>query len=413
MEKLSILRKARIGVLVASVIFSGCKDNDGGGRSNFTRMNIEEAKTLFIASSNSVSKMYGIKNSSLKSTSEDEEVYEINCLDENNNPIEEKIPSYIHDAGKWLVVIFDVRQGYEAYFVKKTDGSVYKIPDEYFPSKNENNDLFFNHNINIWRFRHTNQIRDMDFMYFGYDNDNNIYYPITRCPSTFGVCPRILYKVSSITSATINFKQISDDNDNVGSYCIDDNGNIVYGSGSEQMRYCSANGDLGEPVPTIVRYNHGAPIEIYRFIWAGTDGIMSLKEEYREQLPDGTFVTSPGRRYLMKMENGKFVKKREITFDFDHFYPSSFNVFYVHGKVIYSHYDESTATLIDISSENSYRETPCSVEANIVINDELYNFDKDIFSLTHINIDNGAITPVFTLDKSVLSDYIIQLSGVI
>jgi len=71
----NFLKKACIGVLVASAIFSGCKDGDNGSNGNFTRMNIENAKTLFIASSNSVSKMYGIKNSSLKSTSEGDEIY--------------------------------------------------------------------------------------------------------------------------------------------------------------------------------------------------------------------------------------------------------------------------------------------------------------------------------------------------
>ena len=405
----NFLRRACIGVLVSSIIFSGCKNDDGGSKSKFTRMNIKDAKTLFIASSNSGSKMYGVKNSSLKSTSEGDEIYEISYLDENDKPIEEKIPNCIHDAGDFLIVIFSERFSEpDAYFVKKSDGSVYKIPDEYFPSINGNNELFFNQNTNIRRFRYTNFINDFDFLNFCYDKDKNIYYTITICPG-IGACPQILYKVSSITSASINFKQVSNENDNVWGYCIDDNGNLIYSSG-EHMRYVSANGSIGNPIPIIVRQKYGDfPLEIYRFVWAGTDGIMSLKEETAEQLPDGGIIVSSEypRYFLMKMENGQFVKKREITLDFSKGYPSSYNVFYVHGKVIYSHYYGSTATLVDISNENSYREIPCSVEANIVINGELYHFDRNTFSLTHINIDNGTTTQIFTLDKSVLNDYII------
>lgn len=396
------------------MVATSCNKEDKKGK--FSRMNIVDAKTLYIASANSVSKMYGIKNSSLKSTSDGDEVYEINYLDENDNPIEDKTPSYIYDAGDFLIVIFEQHKQYysgwvtkrEAYLVKKSNGLVYEIPDEYFPSINGNNELFFNKNTNIRRFRYSNVINDFDFLNFCYDKDKNIYYTITRC-SGMGGCPQILYKVSPISSATINFQQVSDNNDNVWGYCIDNHGNLIYGSGYEQMRYGSTNGSFSEPIPTIFRYFNDAPLEIYRFVWVGTDGIMSLKEETAEQLPDGGILVSSEypKYFLMKIENGKFVRKREIMLDFSNGYPSSYNVFYVQGKVIYSHYNKNTATLVDISNENSYQEIPCSVEANIVINGELYHFDRNTFSLTHINIDSGTTTPIFALDKSVLNGYII------
>ena len=65
----------------------------------------------------------------------------------------------------------------------------------------------------------------------------------------------------------------------------------------------------------------------------------------------------------------------------------------------------NTSTLVDISSENLYCEIPCSVKANAVINDKLYNYNAESFSLTHIDGDNGATTLIFDLDKSLLSDF--------
>lgn len=416
MNRKNFLRKACIGVLMASIIFSSCTDNDNDGKDSkgsFTRMNIEGAKTLFISSSNSGAKMYGIKKSSLKSTSGSEEIYEINYLDENDKPIEDKIPNYIYDAGDFLVVFFKKVSGWvveeEVYFVRKTDGRVYEVPDEYFPSLDEYNELMFNSNINKRRFRHTNTINDLDFLNICYDKYNNFYYKAIRCLSN-GECPQILYRVSSISHAAINFKQVSAENEKVWGFCVDDAGNIIYSrAGGEWMRYISADGIIGEPIPVIIRTNWDAPVSAYKFIWKGANGIMALFTVWGEYDSDGWYSSYPkSRHYLMKLENGKFVKVREISLELSNNYPSSYNVFYVQGKVIYSHYFGNSATLVDISGENSYREIPCSVEANIVINDKLYNFDNNTFSLTYIDIDNGATTPVFTLDKSVLSDYFIR-----
>jgi len=415
MNRGSFLRKAYIGILVVSAIFSGCRNDESGSNNNkgsFTQMNIKDAKTLFIASSNLSSKMYGIKKSSLRSTSEGEEIYEINYLDENGNRIEEKIPNYIYDAGDFLIVFFKKSQGWvveeEVYFVRKTDGVVYEAPNEYFPTPCGSNGLIFNSNLNKRRFRFSDSINDLDFLNISYDRDNNFYYTAIRCSSN-GECPNTLYRASAISSAAINFKQVSAENETVDDFCVDDTGNIIYiRAGGEWMRYISANGIIGELIPIITKTNWDAPVSAYKFIWNGTDGIMALLTVWGEYSSDGWYTSYPkSRNYLMKLENGQFVKIKEISLEFNNNYPSSYNVFYVHGKVIYSHYYGSTSTLVDISNENSYREIPCSVEANIVINDALYSFNKNTFSLTHINIDNGTTTPIFTLDKSGLSDYFI------
>ena len=109
----------------------------------------------------------------------------------------------------------------------------------------------------------------------------------------------------------------------------------------------------------------------------------------------------------MKLKDGQFEKAKELKLKFvgDNL-PSSYNVFYAEGKVMYSHFFDGVATLVDISNMDSYREIPCAVEANIVINDKLYNFNKETFSLTRINIENGATTPVFSLNMSPLNGYI-------
>jgi hypothetical protein len=234
-----------------------------------------------------------------------------------------------------------------------------------------------------------------------------MYYTAIRCLSD-GSCPHILYQVSSITSASINFKQISDVNDRVRGWCMDDAGNMIYSfniwTEDRRMRFRSVDGSFSEPIPVV----SDAFVEVYRFVWKGTDGFMALLQCRGEYDSDGGYTGFPNpRHYLMKMENGKFVKKRELSLEFGYGgnYPSSANVFYVKEKVIYNHYWGGTTTLVDISNENSYREIPCSAVANIVINDELYNFDKNNFSLTHINISNGVATSIFALDKSALSDY--------
>jgi len=398
-----------ISIAAMSCKDDGKKDNDAG---KFARMNIAEAKLLFIASSASSSKLYGIKNSSSLRSSSDtgDEIYEIEYLDDNDKPIKDKTPDYIYDAGDFLIVFFKNSAGWvveeEAYFVRKTDGTVYEVPNEYIPSLSGYNELIFNSTINKRRFRYTNTINDMDFLNFCYDKNKNIYYTVIRCLSN-GECPLILYRVSSISNAVINYKQISTENETVWGFCTDDAGNVIYGrAGGEWMRYISSDGNIGKPIPVITRTNWDEPVSVYKFVWNGSNGIMAFLTVLGEYTSDGWYTSYPKNKYyLMVMENGQFVKKREITLDFSNNYPSSYNVFHVQGKVIYSHYFGNTATLVDISGEKSYREIPCSVEANIIINDKLYNFDKNAFSLTYINIDNGTTSPIFALNKSALSDY--------
>ncbi|MDR2146307.1 MAG: hypothetical protein LBE91_07610 [Tannerella sp.] len=406
-----------IWIFSISVIATSCREDivkDSGGEKTgkLARMNIADAKLLFITSGESGVKLYGVKNSSLlKSTSEmSDEIYEIEYLDENGKPVEDKIPRSIYDAGDFLIVFFREVDGWvvaeEAYFVRKADGAVYEVPNEYIPSSDGYNELIFNSNVNRQGFKYPG---NGDFLNISFDGNDNFYYTAIRCLSS-GECPHILYRVSSISNSGIDFRQVSAENETVWGFCMDDAGNSIYcRAGGEWLRYVSADGNMGEPIPVITRTGWDAPVSVYRFVWNGTDGIMALLAVWGEYDSEGWYNAYPeNRHYLMKLKNGQFEKTREISLDFSRNFPSSYNVFYVQGKVIYSHYSGSSTILVDISGENSYREIPCPVGANIVINGKLYNFDENTFSLTHINIDNGTATPVFALNKSVLNDYVIS-----
>ena len=328
----------------------------------FTRMNIEDAKTLFIASSNSGSKIYGVKKTSLKSTSEtDEEIYEIDFLDENGEQTEKKNPNHIFDAGDFVIVMFDYG---ESYFVNKTSGLIYAIPYEYNPTCWEYG-LFFQ---NI-------------FLNSGYklyvDKNNNVYYNSGE----------YLCQVSSITSAAIQFKQVSAVNDKVyGSFCVDDDGQILYQTSVQKMRYRKSD-------DSFINMEQD-----FTFIWKGTDGLMYaiIWEHYD--------------LYLIKIKNGEIIKLKNVTHsngdDYSYNYYFKFeNVFYIQGKIIgipdynYDNY------LVDISSESLYKEIPCLVKPNMVLNNQLCYFDDKTFSCKIINIDNGEASLLYDLNESKLSNY--------
>ena len=403
-----------IWIISMSILTTSCKDDalkdEKSGK--VSHMNIANAKTLYITSHESISKLYGIKKSSmLRSMSEtDGEIYEIEYFDEDSKPIEGKSPHYIYDAGDFLILFFKRSEGWlveeEVCFVRKIDGVVFEIADDYIPSISGYNGLIFNSNVNK-RSIYSNVVGDLDFINICYDKNDNFYYTAILCQND-GTCPHTLYRVPSISNAAINFKQISAESETVWGFCVDDAGNAIYGrAGGEWMRYVSNSGVISEPIPVIIRAkNSDYPLENYLFVWTGTDGIMSLKVERGEQFSDGSFTShQTPKYYLMKMEDGQFIKKREVMLDFSNSSPSSYNVFYINRRVLYSHYNGSTTTLVDISNESSYCEIPCSVKANAVINDKLYNFNAESFSLTHIDVDNGATTLIYDLDKSLLSDF--------
>ena len=374
---LAMKRISLLFVLCASLMFiASCdkgKDEDKSGK--FNRMNIEEAKTLFITSSDTGSKIYGVKKSSSKSTADiDGEIYEISYLDENGNQIEKNFnPTDILDAGDFVIVKFD---GHESYFINKTNGLIYAIPEDYFPTAAIHRpDAFF--------FSTTGKIQ--------LDKNKNIYY-INEGASASLMWG--LYKVSSIASSAIQFNQVSAVNDKIYGFCVDDLGQILYSHNNGQLfRIRKSDGSFAN-------IDRNTLDEYMLCVWKGTDGLMYGIMRY-------TVDYDPNNFYLMKIQEGQIIKIRDVYQEFEYFpqYISTVDniVFYVQGK-IFLNIPQGTG-FINISSGSLYKEIPCSVKPNMVLNDQLCYFDDKTFSCTLINIDTGETSLLFDLDESRLSNY--------
>lgn len=399
-------------VLCLTLIMLSCQDTIDGEEQTgrLKHMTIEDAKSLFITSHDAGATLYGVKHtSSLRSTvGSGEDIYEIEYHDQAGKRIKVLKPFHVRDLGSHLLAIFQEQgNNSEFYLVRKSDGKAFMIPEAYIPSLSGNNDRLYNRSVNK-RFYRTNYIdSDWDFLDIVNDDSNNLYYTAIGCNDS-GTCPHVLYRVSPAANGEFSFKPLSVENETVWGYCVDGNGNVLYGvTGGQWMRFVPADGVHGELIPTVTKTNGDSPISVCNFVWSGKEGIMALYSfmgDYDEESYTFTPYQEP-RHFLMSLKNGQFEKVRELTLPFTNYYPSSTNLFHVAGRVIYSHYLAGFATLIDLSSEESYSETPSPVQVNMVIDDQIYYFDKNSFALTRVNINDGTTTPVFTLDRIRLEGY--------
>ena len=270
-----------VWVFSLSMITLSCKDDieDEKKAGKLTRMNIEEAKLLYISSQNASAKLYGVKKaSSLRSTSgKDDQVYEVAYYDNKGNTIEGKSPHYLYDAQDYLMAIFKDPQdsyAYEGYFVRKKDGMAFEIPREYIPIEDGHNDMIFNANTNKRRFKYIPVLQNWDFLNTCFDKYDNLYYSTSKCLSS-GTCPNILHRISITASNQINFTPISVESETVWGFCIDKEGNALYGrAGGEWMRYVSAGGRVGEPIPAIIREKYSdVAVSVCNLVWSGTEDI--------------------------------------------------------------------------------------------------------------------------------------------
>jgi len=386
-----------IAALAASATFMSCDKNKETG--TLTRMNIDEAKSLFIASSNSGSKIYGVKSSSsTKSTSEmNGEIFEISYLDQSGNPIVKENPRHIYDAGDFIIVCFGGNNmtpvPHEAYFVNKSNGLIYAIPQDKLPFV-----YLEEYDISPARFLGC-------FSKVQLDRYGNVYYvglPETR---------KTLYKVSPAASSAINITQVSVVNDWVVCYLLDGEDNILYygsKSNSESVfRYRKASD--GSFV------SHTQFWEEHRSkIWTGTDGIMY---EITFDCHHNMVETGPGlpveytKVSFMKMQDGQ--SSSIIQEDIVEGFISGFYGFYVQGRIILlSRGHGINNYLIDVSDASSYKIVPCSIETNLpfedkllVVNDKLCYFNYESFSCTLIDIDTGQTSLLYSFDKSKLGNY--------
>lgn len=402
-------------VLGLFLILLSCQDTiDGEEQAGRLRhMTIGEAKSLFIASHDAGATLYGVKRtSSFRSTAgSGEDIYEIEYRDQAEKRITGMKPLHVRDLGSYLLAIFQ-EQGNpgEIYLVRKSDGKAFPIPEEYIPSLSGNNEILYNRSVNRRSFRTNYVDSDWDFLDIVNDKKNNFYYTALDCNNS-GACPHILYRVSPAPDGDFTYMPISVENETVWGYCVDGDGNVLYGlAGGQWMRSVRADGVPGELIPTVKRTFGDSPLSVCNFVWSGTGGIMALYSfmgDYDEESNTLTPYHEP-KHFLMTLKNGQFEKTREINLAFTNNFPSSANLSYVAGRVIYSHYHGGVTTLVDLSGEESYSETPCPVQANMVINNQMYHFNKNSFALTRVNINDGTTTPVFTLDRARLEGYIVS-----
>ena len=377
-------------------VFCGCQKEKGGENVTPARMNIDEAKSLFIASSTSGSKVYGVKKSSTKSTAGmDGEIFEISYLDNTGNPIVKEHPRHIYDAGNFVIVCFGDKETFllrEAYFVNKSNGLIYAIPQDKLPlvylEEYDNSPAMFMGRLNKVQL----------------DRDGNVYYvgvPETR---------KTLYKVSAVTSSAINITQVSAVNDYVVFFCVDSEGNILY-SGSKNnsesvIRYRKASDG------SLVSYTQFWE-EHKRKVWTGTDGVMyeiNTDPHYMMVEAENGHVEYT-KISFMKMQDGQ--PSDIIQEDIVEGRVMNFYGFYVQGRIILLSRVHGTKNyLIDVSNESSYKIIPCSIETNLpfedkllVVEDKLCYFNYDAFSYTLIDIDTGQTSLLYSFDKSKLGNY--------
>ncbi|MDW8850090.1 hypothetical protein SD960_08315 [Flavobacterium sp. MMLR14_040] len=365
---------------LTSIIFNSCNNDDGNGgekntNNNLSSITIQNSKALFISSSKEGSKLYGVKSSAIsgKSTSGTEVIFEIKYLNSAGEEIQKSDPAYIYNLKDFIVLGFGasylINSGFdEAYLIKKSDGKVFEIPRKYMPHVVGNKYDYLHQYLNT-----ENKIQE--------DKNNNIYY--TTYPD------HKILKVSLNTPSLLQFQEISAVNDNVYGFCVDGNGNIHYGyydsnTQDYKYRYRKSEGNfINTTFPEGKYYNR---------IWTGTDGQIY-----------GAKMNTVDDSYLGKIQDGGFLVIKQSKMNINDW--KFGNVFNVKGKIIYTYYEYNPNKFFNLSNEMEFTEIPCSVKANYVLNDDLYNFDKATFVLTLINVLNGNTSVVYDLDETKLGNY--------
>lgn len=382
-------------VMSISFVFVSCSKDDKEKEKNPSRtlasINIQGAKALFISSSNTGSKLYGVKSSALRS-SNDDEIFEIKYINDDGEEIQKTNPAYIYNLKNFIVLAFgnEYYDFDETYLVKKSDGKVFSLPRENMPHVVGNK-----YSYDIMYFNTMNKIQE--------DGNNNMYYTTYQRSSPH---KKTLYKVSLNSPSSLEFKEVSAVNDDVDGFCVDKSGNILYtyydtNTQSKKYRYRKSAGNF----INVDRYSSDE--EQYtetQIVWTGTDGQMySVTQVSQSVFP------WENKFYLGKIQDGIFTLLREMNTQIEPVsttvdgYPYSYvdNVFNIKGKIFYS----QTNTLFNLSNEAEYAEIPCSVVANWILNDNLYSLNRTTFTLISIDATNGSMSVVYTLDKTLLGNY--------
>lgn len=346
-------------VLAVNVLLSACNKTNPDSEM-LASINIQNANTLFISSSNNGSaKLYGMQSSQLKS-GEENEVFEIKYFNAAGEEITKSNPSDVYNLKNFVVLMFHLDYSfYETYLVRKTDGKTFLLPTDYMPIPADGVCPPF-----------------LDAQAFQEDGCNNLYY-LRQKISAFD---RDVCKVSLNSPSSLQIQTISAVNDYVSLFYADKEGNILYTrNAGEPMRYRKADGNF-----VLQNKNTGDPTTM--LIWTGTDGQMYAIQS-----------SNMSNFYLSKIQDGVFERIKNVSIA----QPVVQQTFCVQGKLIYA----QNGVLYNLANSDDYSEMPCAIMPTHVHNNELYNFDKNTFKLTHIDALTGATKLVFDLDESKLGNY--------
>jgi len=346
-----------------SIAFISCNKNKVENN-QLASITIQNAKALFISSSaQGGNKLYGIKSSALKSGDEDE-IFEIKYLNSAGEEIIKSNPSKIYNSKSYVVLMF----GYgETYLVNKTSGKTFALPQEYMPYMYEEKYPLF---VGTSMFRE--------------DGNNNLY---------FNQGGSKIFKLSLNSPSSLQFEQVSAVNDNVHDFCVDGDGNIFYrgygGIYEYLYRYRKADGsfilpDFGE----WQNYQKSYQKNYILNIWVGLDEQMYVTQ--------GKYVNDNLIVMLSTIQDGVFTPIKEVNL-----FINDSEIFYVQGKMICA----QDGLLYNIASANDYFEIPCALMPTLMLNGELYNFDKETFKLTKIDVSTGTTSLVSNFDKTKLGNY--------
>jgi hypothetical protein len=382
-------------ILLTVVIITGLisceKNNDESIESKnneLSEITIQEAQSIFICSSQTETKLYGIKKSQLKSSGRNE-IFEIKYINADGDTIQKQNPASVFNITNFVLLAFGDEHNFnEAYLVNKDSGKVFKIPSKYMPhivgNKYHYDEKFFSS---------MNKIQE--------DGGNNMYYTTYQPSSPH---KKTLYQISLNTPSSLVYKEVSAVTDDIKGFCVDKDGSILYTYDTDEIydltqRYRKTDGSF-------IIFNNPAiqPYTFINIIWTGTDGSMYAHiSKSQEEFPWGKIHSiariDNGELKILKSNISGIQKIETLVNGYRYDYVG--NVFNIQNGIFYS----QEGVLLNLSNYSSYNEIPCSKIANTVLNDKLYHFDKITFELNHIDTNNGTVSLVYDLEEKVLSNY--------
>lgn len=378
MKKIQLFIIFCLSLFLVSSCESGGDDNPTEGK--LTVVDIRDAKSLFISKIDDYSsKLYGVKNKSKasigKATGEDLECYEILFIDEYGDTIKKDNPTYIFNIEDFIILSFGSQTGFrESYLIKKADGKVFEIPYIYQPHTVYNKYTWGEQYLIL-----KDKIQE--------DASNNIYYTNYETNSPH---KKTLYKISLNTPSELVFEEVSAVNDDVYGFCVDNLGNVLYHTGYYSDKKARYRKPVGE-------FAMDSAFNELDLIWKGVDGVMyAVRSVYNDNTyrRDRAFVKLVDGEVTLINDIPDGVELNMVYIDNE----NKYNVYQVQGNIILSQSDK----LFNLSKEDKLGFVACDKIASTVIDDKLYSFDSNTFACYEIDINTGATTLEYSLDKTKL-----------